>query len=417
MASLEKFVSHHAVDMNVFNFPYASCTDNELLHLLSNSSVLSHIDALNISNIINDNLNIDNDIDLPNLNSIFDVNCNYSSTLDISSWSSFPNSFSILNINARSLNTNFDQIKVLLSYFDNKPDIITVSETWLQSTTPLQPFALINYNIISVPRHNRKRGGGVAIYVNSLLSYNVISSSLPNSANNPCEICAIEIVNDNSQNIIIVNIYKPPDSDIPTFIDFISDFIDCLNIRKKHLFITGDFNIDLLSYHSRATTSKFMDQMFTHGLFPSITYPTRITSNSASIIDNIFTNVLSTDHYSKIIFHDISDHLPIYYNCNLSKKVSLPESSNFSYNRIFSAPNFNLFNNLISNTDWNPLISNHPSLNILSPNDSYNIFYKKSIYCFQCLIPSYQNKCIFNPQEGFITMVNTYSHFCNSQKI
>jgi len=308
--------------LTTFSLILVACTDSELLHLLSNSSLLSNIDALNISDIINENLNIDNDIDLPNLNSVFDVNCMYSSrpTLDISSWPNFPNSFAIRNINARSLNANFDKIKLLLSNCNNKPDIITILETWLHSTHPLQLYALDNYNFLSVPRNNRKHGGGVAVYINSLLSYNIISSSVHNAANNPCELCAIEIVNKNSQNIIIVNIYKPPDSETPAFTDFISDFIDSLNIRKKHLFITGDFNIDFLSYHSRAITSKFMDQMFTHGLLPSITYPTRITVNSASIIDNIFTNVLSTDNYSKIIFHGISDHLPIYYNCNLSKK-------------------------------------------------------------------------------------------------
>ena len=46
--------------------------------------------------------------------------------------------------------------------------------------------------------------------------------------------------------------------------------------------------------------------------FPLITRPTRITSNTATLIDNIFTNNLDTYSFSGLLFTDISDHLPIF---------------------------------------------------------------------------------------------------------
>ena len=46
--------------------------------------------------------------------------------------------------------------------------------------------------------------------------------------------------------------------------------------------------------------------------FPLITRPTRITSNRATLIDDIFTNNLNNFSVSGIMFWDISDHLPIF---------------------------------------------------------------------------------------------------------
>ena len=46
--------------------------------------------------------------------------------------------------------------------------------------------------------------------------------------------------------------------------------------------------------------------------FPLITRPTRITSNTATLIDNIFTSNLNNFSVSGLMFCDISDHLPIF---------------------------------------------------------------------------------------------------------
>ena len=45
--------------------------------------------------------------------------------------------------------------------------------------------------------------------------------------------------------------------------------------------------------------------------FPLITRPTRITSNTATLIDNIFTNNLNNLSVSGLMFCDISDHLGV----------------------------------------------------------------------------------------------------------
>lgn len=73
----------------------------------------------------------------------------------------------------------------------------------------------------------------------------------------------------------------------------------------------GDFNIDLIKYQQHVYSTEFLDNMLSHFLLPLINRPTRITSHTASLIDNIFTNNTSESH-SGILITDISDHLPIY---------------------------------------------------------------------------------------------------------
>ena len=54
--------------------------------------------------------------------------------------------------------------------------------------------------------------------------------------------------------------------------------------------------------------------MFQHSFIPHINKPTRITTTSATVIDNIYSNyILGTNNYHShgIIYTDISDHLPI----------------------------------------------------------------------------------------------------------
>ena len=54
-----------------------------------------------------------------------------------------------------------------------------------------------------------------------------------------------------------------------------------------------------------------------------ITLPTRICQNSATLIDNIFSNKKQEFYESGLIISSISDHLPIFYlNVTCEKNTS-----------------------------------------------------------------------------------------------
>ena len=86
----------------------------------------------------------------------------------------------------------------------------------------------------------------------------------------------------------------------------------------------GDFNINLLNYDSHTPTFDFMNTFLSNNFLPCITHPTRISNNSATIIDNIFTNLTNSRITSGNILTSISDHFPqflIFENANISYKT------------------------------------------------------------------------------------------------
>ena len=74
----------------------------------------------------------------------------------------------------------------------------------------------------------------------------------------------------------------------------------------------GDYNLDLLQHETHLETKRFLDVMYSYGLYPLITKPSRISEFSAMLIDNIFTNELTNDVCSRLLLADVSDHLPVF---------------------------------------------------------------------------------------------------------
>ena len=70
-----------------------------------------------------------------------------------------------------------------------------------------------------------------------------------------------------------------------------------LTKENKLLFITGDFNYNLLNTTKDTDVELFLDTMFTYQLQPNIVYPTRIVDNARpTLIDNIFSNYINDNN-------------------------------------------------------------------------------------------------------------------------
>ena len=60
---------------------------------------------------------------------------------------------------------------------------------------------------------------------------------------------------------------------------------------KIEVYLTSDFNIDLLKYDIVPKYQDFYNMMASNGYLPQITMPTRLADTIMSIIDNIHTNL------------------------------------------------------------------------------------------------------------------------------
>lgn len=146
------------------------------------------------------------------------------------------------------------------------------------------------------------------MYIRSNLRCTVVNEMTSND-DNELEMITVEIILPTVKNIVISCVYRPPESCVTTFVEKFTEKVE-MNKNKTQI-ICGDFNINLENVNEQKTTD-FLHAMNSLGLFPLITKPTRITSQSATLIDNIFTNINKDIVMSGIFMADISDHLPIF---------------------------------------------------------------------------------------------------------
>ena len=96
--------------------------------------------------------------------------------------------------------------------------------------------------------------------------------------------------------------------------DFTENYLHQLMAKmagnKINIFLLGDFNIDLMTNDIDANTSTFLDLLTSNLFIPHIIHPTRVTPNSKTLIDNIFSNSPNfSEGISGNITLSISDHL------------------------------------------------------------------------------------------------------------
>jgi len=67
-----------------------------------------------------------------------------------------------------------------------------------------------------------------------------------------------------------------------------------------------------------------MDLLFSFGFLQNVIFPTRVSDNSATLIDHVNTNSHFSTRKSSILVMDLSDHYPIFFHRdNTSHKKNL----------------------------------------------------------------------------------------------
>ena len=242
------------------------------------------------------------------------------------------NNFDILHVNARSLNKNYDELVSLLYYLKHNFSVIGVSETWLKPTSDVTLFQIPGYSFAHVCRSD-KTGGGVALYVKEELDSKIrddLSGIKPG-----CESIFFEIAGSNNKKAVVGCMYRAPNSDSTSFIENIESQLQILNMENKDVYIMGDFNLNLMNYDCEDKVKDFVDLMNSSGLFSLITKPTRISQNTATLIDNIFTNCIHNKFNAGVLCSDISDHMPIFC-VNRGDFVNLKSNNQTMFKRLIS---------------------------------------------------------------------------------
>ena len=78
--------------------------------------------------------------------------------------------------------------------------------------------------------------------------------------------------------------------------------------ENKEVYICGDYNFDLLKVDTDHLTRHFFNLLCSYGFLPHILQPTRVTENTSTVIDNIFSNNIQDDIISGNVLLNLSDH-------------------------------------------------------------------------------------------------------------
>ena len=250
-----------------------------------------------------------------------------------------------------------------------KFSVICVSETWTDVHTE-QLISIPGYDCICRSR-TTGRGGGLALYIDTDL--NVVVKNRPDLDGPDSSIYESLIVQLSpahglTKDIIVGVIYKPPNTNVESFVSNFSRILDRLNKENRPSYLLGDYNIDLLKYNNHSES--FLNQLLSYGFFPKIDRPTRITDSTETLIDNILTNVHQKNVSSGIWTVAISDHLPVFIT--LPCLIPMRKKSDVVYEqkRIYSTQNFGNFRNKLTDITWSE-VHDTPDC-----NDKYNCFIK-----------------------------------------
>ena len=127
----------------------------------------------------------------------------------------------------------------------------------------------------------------VEVYISNVFKSKVIHPciSLPTIAT-----LFIETVKENCR-LLIISIYRPPSANDLLFIDKLSEQMSIISGNGyDEIILRGDFNLDILNYDNNENTLNLLNSLTSQSLIPLITKPSRITNQTATLIDNIFIN-------------------------------------------------------------------------------------------------------------------------------
>ena len=111
----------------------------------------------------------------------------------------------------------------------------------------------------------------------------------------------------------------------------------------------GDFNVNLLKYEDDANIAVFLDKVYSTSLIPQITFTTRITPRSKTLIDNIF----STDANGETLLGNTVTNISCYLAQFLSFALKqTPKNKKEIYKRNYKNFNVGQFISDLRNINW-----------------------------------------------------------------
>ena len=283
-------------------------------------------------------------------------------------------------LNVRSLYNVFDLVKTTFQH--SEFHVLGFSETWLNQNIDSSLVAMENYVLHRQDRkfvnvnNEIKKGGGICLYVDKNIKTKSIHLNDANVSSCNIECQWIELCLEKQRNIVIGNLYRPPNGDPDEFIEYLENSIEGFNLDNKDLIICGDVNIDVLD-KTNESTKKLIEFLSQTGLTNLIKTPTRFSNNKNSCIDHIYSNSYSIID-SGVLDVNISDHEFVYM---VRKKLKSVHTKSEFTGRSYVNYIPDEFKRLLDIASWDTFYNN------TDPNILWDFFKKEIITAADILCP------------------------------
>lgn len=221
----------------------------------------------------------------------------------------------VFHMNIRSIQSNFDELTVLLQSFKFNCDIIVLSESW--GVNDINDFSIYGYNIFyNEARYNQN--DGLIVYTR-----NGITPIFENFTYTQVTFTNIKFkFNNNTYSILAM--YRPPASDKTGFLNDLGTVLNAIDNYHYQIYILlGDINLDLLT-PTDPYVSRYINELSGRGFKSLINRPTRVKNETKTCLDHIFfkqQQIVSNNTIYPVVFESaVTDHfsslLKIQYYAN-----------------------------------------------------------------------------------------------------
>lgn len=241
------------------------------------------------------------------------------------------------------------------------PNILVLTEHWL-TKNEYDSVTISGFKLGSCYCRSEKKHGGCCIFVQK--EETTIELSKIKSIEGIIEQCCICLP---KRKLVVIGVYRPPQGSLQEFYNVLDETLQMVSAKypSYKCVVSGDINIDLLE--DSISKKNLLCILNAYNLDQTIYEPTRVTSNSSTLIDNIFT---SAPYKAQVVISALSDHrgqFVSFPDLGIAKNAKT-EDNNFVYKRIFSNSKIEAFKSELSAMNWQNIFD------ITDPNIAYNEF-------------------------------------------
>ena len=260
----------------------------------------------------------------------------------------------------------YENFKMFLLNLNFSFSIICFSEIWLNdSNVDNSNCDLPNYVNVHQTRNHHK-GGGVSVYIHKNFQFKIRND--PSINGKDIESIDVELLYEKRRNTLLNIVYRPPNSKIEPFENFLKIRFNKNKNSNKNYHIGGDFSLNLLDHFRNKKVQDFSNLIYQNGMIPTINKPTRVTEKTATAIDHIITNSFVDNTFkTAIIKSDVSDHFPI---CIFIPSTNLYTKNDviYQYKIIINDEKIESFLQNLYQCDWDTIKTHQDA------NEAYNNF-------------------------------------------